>query len=142
MFYNSSTKTYEPRIVKQVNPLSELADRDAKVEFAKQLIDNNDDDNTDGNNKYYSLLNFLYENKERLIELCTPALSDNTPQRYLIPGSKKVKSIYLSKGLSAIIDDFSHSKNITIREMVEGAVIEYLIKYGYRSEIEILLSQK
>lgn len=142
MFYNSSTKTYEPRITKQVNPLSELADRDAKVELAKQIIDNDDDNNTDSNNKYYSLLNFLYENKERLIELCTPALSDNTPQRYLIPGSKKVKSIYLSKGLSAIIDDFSHSKNITIREMVEGAVIEYLIKYGYRSEIEILLSQK
>lgn len=140
MFYNSSTKTYEPRITKQVNPLSELVSRDAEKELTKQLIEK--DDNETGFDKYLSLLNYLYENKERLIELCTPALSDNTPQRYLIPGSKKVKSIYLSKGLSSIIDDFSLTKNIPIREIVEGAVIEYLIKYGYRSEIEILLSQK
>lgn len=140
MFYNSSTKTYEPRVIKQTDLLSGLAGRDEKIEQAKNLISQNEDE--EDSSKYYSLLNYLYENKERLIELCTPSLSDNTPQRYLIPGGKKVKSIYLSQGLSAIIDDFSHSKNITIREMIEGAVIEYLIKYGYRSEIEILLSQK
>lgn len=140
MFYNSSTKTYEPRIIKKTDLLSGLTGRDEKIEQAKNLISKNDDE--EDSSKYYQLLNYLYENKERLVELCTPSLSDNTPQRYLIPGGKKVKSIYLSQGLSAIIDDFSHSKNITIREMVEGAVIEYLIKYGYRSEIEILLSQK
>ena len=113
---------------------------DAKIEEVKQLVAK--DDSKDDESKYYSFLNYLYENREQLIELCTPSLTENTPQRYLIPGSKKVKSIYLSKGLSTIIDDFSRSKNITIREMVEGAMIEYLIKYGYRSEVEILLSKK
>jgi len=140
MFYNSSTKTYEPHLTRQADLVSVLADRDAKAGLAKQSISKAE--NEDGADKYYSFLNYLYENKERLIELCTPSVSDNTPQRYLIPGSKKVKSVYLSKGLSAIIDDFAHSKNITIREIVEGAVIEYLIKYGYRPEIELLLSKK
>lgn len=140
MFYNSSTRTYEPRTNKRTNALSEFADRDAKIEEVKQLVAK--DDSKDDESKYYSFLNYLYENREQLIELCTPSLTENTPQRYLIPGSKKVKSIYLSKGLSTIIDDFSRSKNITIREMVEGAMIEYLIKYGYRSEVEILLSKK
>jgi len=106
------------------------------------LIARDENEDVEENSKYYSLLNYLYENKERLIELCTPGLSENTPQRYLIPGGKKVKSIYLSKALSAVLDDFSHSKNITIREIVESAIIEYLMKYGYRPEVEILLSQK
>ncbi len=109
MFYNSSTKTYEPRIIKQeANLLSRLAGRDENVELSKNIISKNESE--EDNSKYYPLLNYLYENKERLVELCTPALSDNTPQRYLIPGGKKVKSIYLSQGLSAIIDDFSHYK--------------------------------
>lgn len=140
MFYNSATKSYEARLDKPVNLLPELAERDAKIELARQRTTKTE--NEDGSSNYYSFLNYLYENKERLIELCTPSLSENMPQRYLIPGGKKVKSIYLSKGLSAIIDDFARSRNITIREIVEGAVIEYLIKYGYRTEIEILLSQK
>lgn len=140
MFYNSSTKTYEPHYTKAINTMSESPENNEKISLARELIEK--DSTEDGISKYYSLLSFLYENKERLIDLLSPALNDNTPKRYLIPGSKKVKSIYLSKGLSAIIDDFSYTKNISIRELVEGAVIEYLIKYGYKSEIEILMSQK
>ncbi len=140
MFYNSNTKSYEPHYPQQAGTTSELSCADDKIELVKEIITK--DSTEEGIAKYYSLLSFLYENKERLIELLSPSINDNTPKRYLIPGSKKVKSIYLSKGLSAIIDDFAHTKNISIRELVEGAVIEYLIKYGYKSEIEILMSQK
>lgn len=138
MFYNSNTKTYEPHNIKQAAATPTLPEP-ASISSTSLVAK---DENEEESSKYYSLLNYLYENKERLIELCTPGLSENAPQRYLIPGGKKVKSIYLSKALSAVLDDFSHSKNITIREIVEGAIIEYLMKYGYRPEVEILLSQK
>ena len=74
MFYNSSTKTYEPHNIKQAETTLPLPEP-AKINNT-DLIARDENEDVEENSKYYSLLNYLYENKERLIELCTPGLSD------------------------------------------------------------------
>ncbi len=149
MFYNSSEKQYEANFGK--NRLPTVARQKLTQASALILPPSQRSQKSGGPSsldKYLPLLNYLYENESRLKELISSpgqteaVLSDQAPKRYLIPGPKKVKSIYLSKALSTLINCFSHEKNISIREIVEGAVIEYMIKYGYRPEVEALMSQK
>ena len=42
----------------------------------------------------------------------------------------------MSNTIAKLAGEFSKEKNIAQREVVEGALVEYLIKYGYRREVE------
>ena len=67
---------------------------------------------------------------------------DGTIPRYVVPGLVKTKAICMSNMVSKLAGEFSKEKNITQREIVEGALIEYLQKYGFKREIETLLKNE
>lgn len=57
----------------------------------------------------------------------------------MLIGLVRTKTIYMSDMISKLIGEFSKEKSISQRDIVEGALIEYLQKYGFKREIETLL---
>lgn len=51
----------------------------------------------------------------------------------------RTKAIYMNDMIGRLTGEFSREKNVTQREIVEAALIEYLQKYGYKTEIDALL---
>ncbi len=90
---------------------------------------------------YLPLLQMLSENKDRLLDLLMPNSEGNIP-KYAVPGIPKTKNIYMSDLLARLVTEFSESKNLSQREVVETALIEYLKRYGYQMEVEKLLAKK
>lgn len=92
--------------------------------------------------RYAELLEFLDRNKNKLYELLMASGSKTgTVPRFIVPGTTKTKSVYMSDLLAKLINEFSESKNISQRDIFESAIIEFLKKYGYSREIEILLKR-
>lgn len=87
---------------------------------------------------YLELLNFLNQHKDRLYEILNEREKGTIP-RYTIPGDKKSKSYYISTLLGKLLKEFSDEKNVSISECIEGALVEYLRKYGYSKEIDRLI---
>lgn len=91
---------------------------------------------------YAELLEFLDRNKSKLYALLTASGNQaGTIPRFIVPGTTKTKSVYMSDLLSKLINEFSESKNISQRDIFEGAIIEFLKKYGYAREIDLLLKR-
>ena len=44
--------------------------------------------------------------------------------------------------MADVMGEFSREKNVTQREIVETALVEYLQKYGFKQEIEALLQNR
>lgn len=85
------------------------------------------------------MLEMIDRNKDKLAELLS-INSGGTIPRYVVGGITITKSLCMSHNLSELIKEFSKEKNISQREIFEVAIIEFLKKYGYESEINTLFS--
>ena len=48
----------------------------------------------------------------------------------------------MSDTVAKLAAEFSREKNITQREVMEAALVEYLQKYGFKQEVEALLKNQ
>ncbi len=92
--------------------------------------------------EYIPFIRFLYEKRDDIYSLLSGTKEDGTIPRYVVPGLVRTKAIYMSDMVSKLTSEFSKEKNISQREVVEGALIEYLQKYGFKREIETLLKNE
>lgn len=51
----------------------------------------------------------------------------------------RTKAIYMSEVIVKVAGEFSKEKKIALKEVMEGALVEYLMKYGFEREVEVLL---
>lgn len=141
LHYKSFTQKYEKEKEQQEN--KKKKEKNTVIKKVPIATDNNRISKAEcleDMQKYIPLLDFLSAHQEQLVELCNAASTEQLP-RYMVPGTPKVKSIYISNMLIKILDDFVRSKNVTIKEICEGAIIQYLSKYGYKDEIALLLDK-
>lgn len=89
--------------------------------------------------KFIPLLEKLQQKEEELFAL-VDGTSDGILKKYSVPGQSMTKSIYMSKSLANFLEEFSDVKNLSQREIVEAALVEYLKKNGFKTEMETLLS--
>lgn len=89
--------------------------------------------------KFIPLLEKLQQKEEELFAL-VDGTSDGTVPKYAVPGQSTTKSIYMSKSLAQFLEEFSDVKNLSQREIVEAALVQFLKQYGYKTEMETLLS--
>ncbi len=89
--------------------------------------------------EYIPFIRFLYEKRDDVYQLLTGVKEDGKIPRYAVPGLVRTKAIYMSDMIARLTTEFSKEKNITQREIVEAALVEYLQKYGFKNEIETLL---
>ena len=94
----------------------------------------------EGLGEYLSFLRYLYENRDELYQLLTGTRDDGIIPRYAIPGQVKTKAIYMSDMVAKLAVEFCKEKNLSQREVMEGALLEYLMKYGFKREVDSLLN--
>lgn len=93
----------------------------------------------DGIGEYLPFIRFLYEKRDEVYELISGTKEDGKIPRYALPGLTRTKAIYMNDMIGRLTGEFSREKNVTQREIVEAALIEYLQKYGYKAEIDALI---
>ena len=89
--------------------------------------------------EYLPFIRFLYEKRDDIYHLLTGVKEDGKIPRYAVPGLVRTKAIYMSDMIAKLAGEFSKEKNVTQREIMEAALIEYLQKYGFKREIDTLL---
>lgn len=92
--------------------------------------------------EFLPFIRFLYDRREEVYQLLDGVREDGKIPRYAIPGLAKTKAIYMSDKVADVMGEFSREKNVTQREIVETALVEYLQKYGFKQEIEALLQNR
>lgn len=130
--YEKGTAVQEPVEVEKEPPLS--------TEREMPVLNGHSDSRLELLLHHLPLLQMLSENKDRLLDLLMPNSEGHIP-KYAVPGVPKTKSIYMSDKLARLVTEFSESKNLSQREIVEAAMIEYLKRYGYQLEVERLLEK-
>jgi hypothetical protein len=96
----------------------------------------------EGIEEYIPFLRFLYEKRDDIYQLISGTREDGKIPRYAIPGLVRTKAIYMSDMIAKLAAEFSKEKNITQREVMEAALVEYLMKYGFKREVEALLKNQ
>lgn len=87
--------------------------------------------------RYLPLLDLLLRNMEKVKAIFSETAA--TIPRYAVPGGVRTKSFYMSDRVSKLINDYSRSKNISQKEIIEAAIIEFLCKYSYKDEVSKIL---
>lgn len=111
--------------------------------YVNQDIDKIKENVDTGISKYLSLLEYLYEKKERLARLLEEENSINTGiPRYIIQGIYITKSVHMSSQLDKMVKDYSMEKSIPQKDIFEIALVEFFMKYGYDKKMRMLLGNE
>lgn len=116
----------------------EQQEKDSKDKNSEVIPSNNENMNIQ---KYIPLLETLYKNRDRFLELVTATPAAGTIPRYTVPGITRTKSFYMSDKLSRLVTEFSEVRNISQKEIIEAAVIEFLRNHSFKEEIDNLLGR-
>ncbi|RNB90204.1 hypothetical protein EDM59_01805 [Brevibacillus nitrificans] len=95
-----------------------------------------------GLSRFLPILEMLERNRDRLVDLLTPASETGNIPRYVIPGVFVTKSVHMTNTLDQLVRDFSREKNMSQRDIFVVALIEFFRRYGYEREVETLLGQR
>ena len=91
--------------------------------------------------KYLPLLQKLKDNEELLQDLLEKEKAQaKTIPKYAVPGESATKSVYMSKNLIQVMEEFSDIKNVSQRAIIEAALVDYLKKYGFKKELAAVLN--
>lgn len=131
---------YKNNYIKTVGKVEETVDE--KIEKAEPQVNTPAAQLPTDIDEYIPFIRFLYEKRDDIYQLISGTKEDGTIPRYVVPGLVRTKAIYMSDMIAKLAGEFSKEKNITQREVVEGALIEYLQKYGFKGEIETLLKNQ
>ena len=89
--------------------------------------------------KYLPILEMLAKHQEKLAGILVPELV--SIPRYMVPGTTRTKSFYMSEKLSNLIYEFSRARNISQKEIIEAALIDFLKRYSFEKEVVELLNK-
>jgi DNA-binding transcriptional MerR regulator len=84
------------------------------------------------------IMELLQSNKGKLIELLSFKPKSTIP-RYLLKGMPVTKGFFISVEVDRLIKNFSREKNISQKDIIQTALIEFFNKYGFKDEVDILL---
>jgi hypothetical protein len=131
---------YHSNYIKTVGKIED--ERDAAERPQENVTKTEDKKMLEGIEEYLPFLRFLYEKRDDVYQLLSGTKEDGKIPRYALPGLVKTKAIYMSDMVAKLAGEFSREKNVTQREIMEAALLEYLQKYGYKKEIEALLKNQ
>ncbi|TRM10678.1 hypothetical protein FH966_02500 [Lentibacillus cibarius] len=109
------------------------------VPSPKQSVTNEANDGIQ-NGHSLEVLDLLENYKDRLMEVLNVTNNVNQIPRYAVPGTCMNKCAHISDAINELLLEFSREKNIKQRSIFETALIEFLKKYGYESEVKSKLN--
>lgn len=134
-------KGYEWNVYKNnyVKMVGKVKDENAAVPPPEPINQPAGGKTPEGIEEYLPFLRFLYEKRDDIYQLLSGTREDGKIPRYAVPGLVRTKAIYMSDMIAKLAGEFSKEKNVTQREIMEAALVEYLQKYGFKREVEALL---
>lgn len=90
--------------------------------------------------QYMPLLKMLQNNKDKLIDIFNSEIKVQSIPTYLVPGIPTVLSAQMMSSLKFLLKDYSDEKNVTQRQILEVALIEFFNKYGYSQRASTMLN--
>lgn len=88
---------------------------------------------------FLPLLKKLANHEELLFQLLDSRATSGKIPRFTIRGEAKPKTVQMVHTMQQLIVDFSKEKNISQRELIEVALVEFFRKYGFTREVDDLL---
>jgi len=82
------------------------------------------------------IMHLLVNYEDKLEEVLNISQYSNQIPRYAIPGAVTSKSFQVNYSLTMMLKQYCDERNVTQREILEGALIEFMKKYGYESEVK------
>ena len=92
--------------------------------------------------KFMPFFKELFENRDKLLEILHQSSTTGEIPRYIVPGVTRTKSFYMSDTISRLICEFSQRRNISQKEIIEAALIEFLRKYSFKDEVDSILGKE
>ncbi len=89
-----------------------------------------------------SLMEYLEQHKGILLQLISSHSQGIQLPRYTIPGVYITKSISMNYGMDMLVRSYSQDKNVSQKDIVEIALIDFFSKYAYTDEIQALLGRR
>lgn len=89
---------------------------------------------------YLPLITFLHDNRERIEQLLEEVNKEEQLPRYILKGESKNKNIHMNRLLSQILEVYSKKNNISQRDVVEAALVEYFRRYNFKEVDDIINS--
>ncbi|MFZ5968238.1 MAG: hypothetical protein ACOYVK_13825 [Bacillota bacterium] len=86
--------------------------------------------------EYGDILKLLKANKDKLTKIFKAVESNPSIPRYTLSGFNIPKTISIASSLDRIVKEFSEEKNISQKDIVEVALVDFLKKYGYESQVK------
>ncbi len=59
--------------------------------------------------------------------------------RYILTGVNIIKSIDIPNPLDRLVKEYSKDNNVSQKEVIQVALVEFLKKYGYADEVKAVL---
>lgn len=109
-------------------------------ETEPEIINKNSVSESNTYDKYTSLLEFLWQSRDKLIKIVESMTEISNINVYHVPGSAKTKSIYLSDDLSDLMIQLCEKHSLSQRQGYEAALVEFLRKYGFRDQVDKLIN--
>jgi hypothetical protein len=88
-----------------------------------------------------TLIDFLEQHKNTLYQLISSHVQQANLPRYTMPGVYITKSISMNYGMDMLVRSYSQDKNVSQKDIVEIALVDFFCKYGFSSEVNTLLGK-
>lgn len=111
----------------------------SKRSSEEREIAENGYDEADYTGKYSHILDYLKQNQEKINDIINDSSISHFLPRYAVPGITRTKSFYMSDNLSRLVVEFCREKNLSQKDVIETALIQFLIKYNYKDKVDKLL---
>ncbi|EZH66284.1 hypothetical protein DH09_10125 [Bacillaceae bacterium JMAK1] len=89
--------------------------------------------------KYMPMLEMLMNHQEELETMF--GMQTNQLPRYKVPGQQSQVTAVIVGNLYQLLKSYSKEKNVTQKEIIQIALIEFFQKYGYNHQVDRLMNQ-
>ncbi|MCP1143671.1 hypothetical protein [Lysinibacillus endophyticus] len=82
------------------------------------------------------LLRYLVQHQSELLSLLQSE-SSNRIKVYKFKGAKTNKTLSVASSVATLLEDYQKEYNLTQRAIVETALAEFFLKYGYHDQLKL-----
>lgn len=127
--WNDQTNAYEKEVVEVIpSPASVPAEQVTSIKNETTFLTKD------------ALVDFLLENQQLLQKAITSQTVSGTLPSYVFKGGSSNKTVSLANALKVLIVDYSSEYNLSQRKVVEMALGDFFLKYGYEQRMKNILS--
>ena len=89
--------------------------------------------------EYIPVLDLLI-NKQQRLEVILSLRETDKPLMYSVKGKKSTKTVFISEMLQEVIKDYCAEMQVKQGDIIEVAIIDFLVNHGYEDNVKAILN--